>query len=212
MANVIDTAKSLKTRISHEARHAPVSFLAAVATLMDLSVRLVAGHEGGSPPADLPISPGQSSAFPVPFITLEFLGFLVVIAFIADWLNERAVRIKIGLGVIVGLFTAVVAAYLTAANSFRLAYVMIDNEQRGLSSLDGGIITSIVVVLGLMIVLLLERYWKVFSWDALFALAMMRLIPFALVFFLALGFFVPQFETRLEPLNAAKINQRNFGH
>jgi hypothetical protein len=208
-----DIANNIKARVIREVSHAPVGFIAAVATLIDLAARLVGGHETGLPPAiHVPDSSAQTLGLsPKPIALLEFIGFQVVIAFIADWLNERAVRFGASPGIVVGLFVGVLAAYLTAANSFELAYFLIESERASLAAFDEAILTSTVLALGLMTVFLCERNYGRIGAVASVIEVLYRIGPFVFVILCSLTYFVPQFEARLEPLYHAKLDQKNFG-
>jgi uncharacterized membrane protein (DUF485 family) len=207
MTKLLDVAKNIKARVFREVSHAPVSFLAAIVTLIDVASRLAAGPENHlPPPVAAPSSASQSLSFPQPLALLEFLGFQVVIAFIADWLNERAIGFGASAGVIVGLFTAVLAAYLTAANANQLAYLLIANERSSPGAFDGAIFTGGGIVVGLMVVFLVERYHSRTGALDLAILLMYRIGPFVFVGLSAIAYFGSLFETRLGTFYNSLLN------
>lgn len=201
-----DIASNIKARIIREMSHAPVSFVAAIVTLVDVSAKLIAGSESHLPPSGAAQSP-QSLDFPEPTALLEYLGFLVVIAFIADWLNDRAIRFGASAAVIVGLFTAVLTAYLLNANAFQLASFLILKERSNAGAFVGGVLIGSMIIFALMSVFIVERnYNKVGAWD-LGLMLMYRMAPFLLLLMASISFFESMFEARLQALYNSLLNR-----
>lgn len=208
MTKLGDIASEAKARVIREVSHAPVSFVAAIITLIDVGAKLATGGGGHSSPAvPAQSSFGPSLSFPQPLALLEFLGFQVVIAFIADWLIERAIRFGASAGVIVGLFTAVLAAYLLTANAYQLAYFLIENERSNPGAFVGAVLTGTLILIGLMGVFLIERnYNQLDAWNLAFQLTF-RTVSFVFVLMASLAFFEPTFEARLATLYNAMISR-----
>jgi hypothetical protein len=206
MTKLGDIASGIKARVIREVSHAPVSFVAAIITLIDVGSKLAAGsHLPPAVPAQSSV--GQFLSFPQPLALLEFLGFQVVIAFIADWLNERAIRFGASAGVIVGLFTAVLAAYLLTANAYQLAYFLIKNERSNPGAFVDFVLIGSLIIFALMGVFLVERNFSQLGALDLAFLLISRIAPFLFVLVAALSFFEPMFEARLYTLYNGMFNR-----